>query len=138
MCLLKKNTPFFWDDQAQRAFDNIKHALTHSPVIHPPNYLKEFLLYIVVFATTIAMVLVQDNLHSQEHVIYYASKNLIDSKTYYSHVEKLALAMVIVVQKFHHYIMLRTTIVLADQNPMYYILTRQVLRGKYSHWIVIL
>ena len=48
------------------------------------------------------------------------------------------MAMVIVVQKFHHYILLCTTTILADQNPMYYILTRQVLGGKYSHWIVIL
>ena len=71
-------------------------------------------------------------------MIYYASKNLIDSETRYSHVEKLALAMVIAMQKFCHYILLRTTMVLADQNPMYYILTRQVLGGKYSHWIVIL
>ena len=84
------------------------------------------------------MVLVQDNLHSQEHVIYYASKNIIDSETRYSHVEKLALAMVIAVQKFRHYIMPHTTTVLADQNLMYYILTRQVIGGKYSHWIVIL
>ena len=64
MHLLKKNTPFFWDDQDQSAFDNLKHALTHSPVIHPPDYSKEFLLYIGASATTIAMVLVQDNLHS--------------------------------------------------------------------------
>ena len=82
MCLLKKNTPLFWDDQAQRAFDNLKHALTHSLVIHPPDYSKELLLYIAAFATTITMVLVQDNLHGQEHVIYYASKNLLDSKTH--------------------------------------------------------
>ena len=46
--------------------------------------------------------------------------------------------MVIAVQKFRHYILLHTTTVLADQNPMYYILTRQVLGGKYSQWIVIL
>ena len=138
MRLLKKNTPFFWDDQAQHTFDNLKHALTHSPVIHPPFYSKNFLLYIAASATTIAMVLVQDNLHGQEHVIYYTSNNLIDSETRYSHVDKLALATVIAVQKFHHYILLRTTTVLADQNPMYYILTHQVLEGKYSHWIVIL
>ena len=110
----QENTPFFWDYQAQRAFDNIKHTLTHSPVIHPPDYSKEFLLYIDASTTTITMVLVQDNLHSQEHVIYYASKNLIDSKTRYSHVEKLALATVIVVQTFHHYILLCTTTVLVD------------------------
>ena len=132
MRLLKNNTPFFWDDQAQRAFDNLKHALTHSPVTHPPDYSKDFLLYIAASATTIAMVLVQENIHSQEHVIYYASKNLIDSETRYSHVEKLSLSMVIAVQNFCHYILLHTTTVLVDQNPMYCILTYQVLGGKYS------
>ena len=59
MHILKKDTPFYWDDQAQQAFDNLKHALTHSPMIHPPDYSKDFLLYIV--ASTIAMVLVQEN-----------------------------------------------------------------------------
>ena len=71
-------------------------------------------------------------------MIYYASNNLMDFKTHYSHVENLALAMVITVQKFCHYILLCTTTVLANQNPMYYILTRQVLGGNYSRWIVIL
>ena len=107
-------------------------------MIHPPDYSKEFLLYIAASTTTIAMVLVQENPDSQEHVIYYDSKNLMDSETRYSRVEKLALATVIAVQKFYHYILLRTTTVLADQNPMYYILTHQVLEGKYSGWIVIL
>ena len=58
MRLLKKDTPLFWDDQAQWAFDNLKHALTHSPMIHPPDYSKDFLLYIVASTTTIDMVLV--------------------------------------------------------------------------------
>ena len=124
MRLVKKDTPFYWDDQAQRAFDNIKHALTHSPMIQPLYYSKEFLLYIVSSTTTITMVLVQENPDGQEHMIYYAIKNLMDSKIWYSYMEKLALAMVIVVQKFHHYILLHTTTVFVDQHPMYYILTR--------------
>ena len=62
--------------------------------------------------------------------MYYASKNLIDSETRYSRVEKLALATVIVVQKFRHYILPRTTMVLAYENPMYYILTHHVLGGQ--------
>ena len=84
------------------------------------------------------MVLVGENLHGQEHVIYYASKNLMDSETRYSHVEKLALATVIAVQKFRHYILLHTTTILVYQNPMYYSLTHHVLGDKYSHRIVIL
>ena len=97
MRLLKKDTSFFCDDQDQWAFDNLKHALTHSPVTHPPDYSNNFLLYIATYTTTIAMVLVQENPDGQEHVIYYASKNLMDSETQYSHMEKLALATVIAV-----------------------------------------
>ena len=57
MCFLKKDTPFFWDDQAQRDFDNLKHALSHSPLFHPPYYSKEFMSYVVSSTTTIGMVL---------------------------------------------------------------------------------
>ena len=138
MRLLKKDTPLFWDDQAQWYFDNMNHSLTNSPVIHPPDYSKYFLLYVVASPTTIVMVLAEDNPNGQERMIYYLSKSLIDFETRYSHVEKLALAAVIALQKFHDYILLCTIIVLVDQNPMYYILTRQVLGEKYSHWIVIL
>ena len=99
-------------------------------MIHPPNYSKYFLFYVAASSTTIGMVLAQDNRDVQEHVIYYMSKSLIDSDTHYLHVEKLSLATVIFVHKFSHYILLRTTTVLADQNPMYYILTRQVLGGE--------
>ena len=95
-------------------------------------------MYVASSTTTIGMVLVQDNPNVQEHVIYYLSKSLIDSETRYSRVEKLALATVIVIQKFHHYILLCTTTVLVYQNPMYYIMTCPVLGGKYSRWIVIL
>ena len=136
--LLKKETLFFWDDQAQWAFDNLKHALTHSPVIHPLDYLKDFLLYVAASTTAIGMVLAQEDLNDLEHMIYYARKNLLDSETWYSRVEELALAPVIAVQNFCHYILLRTSTVLADQNPMYYIPTREMLGGKYSRWIVIL
>ena len=44
------------------------------------------------------MVLVQEDEELQEHVIYYLSQNLIDAEICYSHVEKLALATVHVVQ----------------------------------------
>eukprot|EP00253_Pinus_taeda_P018202 PITA_18202 len=84
------------------------------------------------------MVLVQDDDNGIEHVIYYLSRNLLDTKTRYAYVEKLALAAVCAIQRFRHYILLRTTTVISDCNPMTYILSRQLLGGKYSKWIVIL
>ena len=56
------------------------------------------------------MVLVQYDEELQEHIIYYLSQNLIDARTCYSHVEKLALAIVHAVQWLRHYILLLQTL----------------------------
>jgi hypothetical protein len=136
--LLQKNTPFIWDDIAQRSFDALKHALTHTPLLHPPEYTKDYILYLATPTSTIVMVLVQEDPNGEEHVIYYLSKSLSGPELRYSHVEKLALAIVIAVQRFRHYILLHTTMVIVDSNPMCHVLTRQVLGGKYFKWIVIL
>ena len=81
MRLLKRDTPFSWDDFVQRAFDNLKHALTHAPLLQPPNYTKDYSLYVATSLYTIGIVLVQTDEHDQENVIYYASKSLLDSET---------------------------------------------------------
>ena len=79
--IVEKNTLFIWDAMSQQAFDNLKHAITHSSVLHPLEYSKEYLLNITSSTTTIGMVLVQEDANVQEHVIYYLSKSLLDSKT---------------------------------------------------------
>ena len=84
------------------------------------------------------MVLVQDDDDGNEHVVYYLSRNLLNPEMHYAHVEKLALAVVQAVQRFHHYILLHTVTVISDCNPMTYILSQQLLGGKYSKWIFIL
>jgi len=88
--------------------------------------------------TTIVTVLVQESYDGEEHVVYYLSKSLLGPETRYCHVEKLVLAAVFVVQRFRHYILLRKMTIISDANPMYHILTQQVLGGKYSRWIVVL
>lgn len=42
------------------------------------------------------------------------------------------------VQRFRHYILLRKTTVISDCSPMMYILTKNLIRGKYLNWNVIL
>jgi hypothetical protein len=137
MQLLQKNIPFIWDDIAQWSFNALNHALTHAPLSHPLEYTKDYILYLATSTSTIAMVLVQEDPNGEKHVIYYLSKSLSRPELRYSHVEKLSLAAVMAVQRFYHYILLHTTTVITDSNPMYHVLTRQVLGGKYSKWIVI-
>ena len=106
MRLLKKRVPFIWDDQAQRSFDALKVALILTPVISPPNYQEDFLLYLVASDTTVGMVLVQANTVYIEHVIYYLSHRLVGAELHYPYVEKLALEAAFSIQKFCHYIIL--------------------------------
>jgi hypothetical protein len=123
MRLLKKGVPFCWDEATQCSFDVLKCALTSSPLLSPPDYGKDFLLYLVVAESTIDMVLVQEDDALEEHVIYYLSRGLVGPELNYSHVEKLALEVVHVVQWFCHYILLRKTTVVVIVNPFQYVLT---------------
>ena len=114
---LLKDTPFYLNELAQESFDALKRALEMVPMLIPPDYSRDFLIYVVTSMETVGMVLVQQDEELREHVIYYLSRNLIDAELRYSHVEKLALATTHAVQLLRHYILLRQTLVVAHINP---------------------
>ena len=91
--LLRSNIPFVWDDYAQDSFDALKHALTFSPLIRPPKFDRDFILYISVSTHSVTKVLSQEDDIEIKHVIYYVSKNLVGPPISYSHEEKLALTI---------------------------------------------
>ncbi|WP_369124366.1 RNase H-like domain-containing protein, partial [Actinobacillus pleuropneumoniae] len=80
----------------------------------PPDYHRDYFLYLATAPRAIAMVLVQYDDEGSEHVIYYLSRNLLNTETRYAHVEKLALVVVQAVQCFWNYILLCTTIVISE------------------------
>jgi hypothetical protein len=136
--LLKKGFEFIWDTTANKSFESLKLSLTRTPLLFPPDYIRDYFLYLAASDYTISMVLVQEDDSHDEHVIYYLIQSLTTIETKYLHVEKLALTVVQAVQRFRHYILSRKTTVISNCNPMQHILTRQFLGGKYSKWIVIL
>jgi hypothetical protein len=123
MHLLNKYVPFFWDEAAQRSFDALKHALTTAPLLQPPNYNKDFLLYLPVTESTIGMVLVQEDDLFSEYVIYYLSRGLVGPKLNYAHIKKVVLAAAHAVQLFRHYVLFCKTTIIAIMNPFQYMLT---------------
>jgi hypothetical protein len=111
----RKGSHSVWDKFTNDPSMHLR-MLMSSPLLSPPDYSRDFLLYIVAVESTVNMVLVQEDDSSQEHVIYYLSHGLIGPELNYSHVEKLALEVVHVVQRLRHYILLRKTIVVACQS----------------------
>lgn len=65
----------------------------------PPDYSRDFLLYLAATESIIGMVLVQEDASFCEHVIYYLSQGLVGPELRYSLVEKLDLAAVHAVQR---------------------------------------
>jgi hypothetical protein len=138
MCLLKKGVPFHWDESAQRSFEALKRALKSAPLLRPPNYNKDFLLYLVATESTIGMLLVQEEDLLEEHVIYYLIRGPVGPELNYSHIEKLVLAAIHGVQQFLHYILFHKTTIIVIVNLFQYMLTERVIGKKISRWIVIL
>jgi hypothetical protein len=136
--LLKKDSEFVWDTISNNVFEALKLSLICAPLLFPPDYGRDYFLYLATSEYTISMVLVQEDDAHEEHVIYYLSRSLTPTEIKYQHVEKLALATVQVVQRFQHYILSHKTMVISHYNLMQHILTHQLLGGKYSKWIVIL
>jgi hypothetical protein len=119
-------------------FDDLKIALSNAPLISAPDYSRDYILYISASAVSIVGILVQLGDDNREHVIYYVSKNLSGPPLKYKNDKKMALAVVLTVQKLRHYILLRTTKVVADSNPMQYLLSCRQVNDKFAQWIVIL
>jgi hypothetical protein len=99
MCLLKKDTPFIWDERAQEYFYALKKYLVSTPLLKSPDYGRDYLIYFTMCKEMIGMVLVQEDDELHENVIYYLIRNLVGPELKYSHVEKLALDVVQVVQR---------------------------------------
>jgi len=119
---LKKWVPFHWDDVTQKVFDALKDVMIQASLLYPPDYQRDYFLYLANVVTTIAMVLFQEDDVGTKNPIYYLIQNLNDTEVKYTHVEKLALVIVQVVQRLNHYILLYKTMVVSDCNPMTYIL----------------
>lgn len=81
MHLLKKDIPFLWDDQAQWSFEVLKSALTSTPILSPPDYCRNFLLYLAVVEYTMGMVLVKEGDDTKD-TFMWIQMNLIISTSY--------------------------------------------------------
>jgi hypothetical protein len=57
--LLHHDIPFRWDEHAQTTFDELKAALFNAPLISPPDYDRDYILYLSASAISVELVLIQ-------------------------------------------------------------------------------
>ena len=81
--LTRKGRLFIWEEEQQKAFDEIKYRLQRPPVLHLPNRHGRFQLYsdTIKFATCSVLYQIQNG---QPRLIAYASKRMPEAAKNYS------------------------------------------------------
>ncbi|CAM8934700.1 unnamed protein product [Rhodiola kirilowii] len=97
--LLQKEVPFEFTNACKEAFNELKKALTSTPVIQTPDWKKPFEIMCDASDFAVGAVLGQ-KIDKKASVIYYASRTLDPAQRNYSTTEKELLAVVFALKKF--------------------------------------
>jgi hypothetical protein len=106
--LMKKSDHFTWTPEAQEALDSLKNLLKSPPILTAPTTEEPMLLYISATTQVVSATLVverEDPGRSQkvQRPVYFVSEVLSDSKTGYSHMQKLVYVILMTKRKLRHY-----------------------------------
>lgn len=102
--LLEKRNEWMWQDAQEKAWCQLKEALTQEPVLHFYDSREPTKLSADASKNGLGAVLLQQ--HDQNWFpIAYASRAMTDAETRYVQIEKELLAMTSACERFHQYIM---------------------------------
>jgi hypothetical protein len=74
--LTRKGEPFIWTERHERAFMGLQTALTSSPVLLLPDYIRPFTLYTDTSDYATSAILEQDDALGRSHPVTFYSKSL--------------------------------------------------------------
>jgi hypothetical protein len=83
----------------------LKQKLVSAPILVPPNWDKDFDVYVDASNVAIGSILGQKDDSQYDHPIYFASRQLNAAVKNYSVTKREALGMIFLIQKFRHYLL---------------------------------
>ncbi|XP_057754711.1 uncharacterized protein LOC130974013 [Arachis stenosperma] len=127
--LLKKNHSWDWSKEYQKAFDELKAAITEGPVLALHDYSKVFEVHTDASDYAIGGILMQEG-----HPISFKSHKLNDTERRYTVQEKEMIAVVYCLRTWHHYLLSSHFIVKTDNVATSYFQTQKKLSPKQTRW----
>lgn len=131
--LLKKNTPYVWDDRTENAFNTLKELLTTQPLLQYPDFTKPFVLTTDASNDAIGAILSQGPIR-KDLPISYASRTLNNAERNYPTVEKELLAIVWGCKHFRQYLYGRKFTVVTDHRPLTWIFSVKDPSSRLLRW----
>jgi hypothetical protein len=133
--LTKKGSPtkIAWDQCHELAFQTLKSALTHCPILKLPDIQDVFILQTDASDRGLGAVLLQME-QGQKLPIAYASRKLKECECKYATVEKECLAIVWAIQKFQKYLYGNQFVLETDHSPLVYLNKAKVTNPRLMRW----
>ncbi|CAM8953630.1 unnamed protein product [Rhodiola kirilowii] len=135
--LLEKEVPFEFTNAIKEAFDDLKKALTSTPIIQTPNWGLPFEIMFDASDYVVGAVLGQ-KVDKKAVVIYYTSRTLDSAQQNYSATEKELLAVVFALEKFRSYLLGAKVIVYSDHAAIRYLMKKKEAKPRLIRWILLL
>ena len=125
-----KAKKFEWNDQAQRAFEEVKCKLTSAPVLALPSFSKVFEVECDASGVGIGAVLSQE-----KRPVAFFSEKLNDAKRKYSTYDKEFLAIVRALEHWRHYLVGGEFILHSDHEALKFIQGQHKLNPRHAKWV---
>jgi hypothetical protein len=135
--ILKKDCQFHWTEECQQSFDTLKQKMVTVPILVFPDWSKEFHVHVDASSITLGEVLAQSRAGDIGHPLSFASRKLSTAEINYTTIEREGLAMVYVLQKFHHYLLGGHFKMFIDHFALKYPVNKLVLGGRICRWILL-
>jgi hypothetical protein len=141
--LLRRDTPWVWEECCAQAFSEAKQALTSSSVLMHYDPTLPISLAGDASAYGIGAVISHTLPDGSERPIAFASRTLTASERNYAQLEKEALSLVYGVKKFHQYLYGRRFTLITDHKPLLTILGPKtgipsLAAARLQRWTVLL
>lgn len=103
--LTKKNTPFLWGDEQQRAFDGIKDKFTTAPVLRNPDPEKQFAIATDASLVATGAILLQKDGNGDYHPCSYLSESLGPAERNYQIYDRELLAIIRAISHWRQFLL---------------------------------
>ena len=135
--LTKKDQPFIWSSECEKAFNTMKELLTTTPILAYPRIDAEFILDTDASKFAIGAVLSQVH-EGKERVIAYASRTLGRAEQNYCVTRSELLAVVVFLKHFRHYLYGQRVRVRTDHGALRWLLNFKNPEGQLARWLEVI